>query len=288
MLGNSIPSQESLKSKLLIVDDEPDICSALGNLLRSEGYSVQEAFSGQQALDLLEQTAYDVMLLDIRMPGMDGLAVMRHTGQMYADLRIIILTGHAALENAIEAAKSAQVVDYLIKPAKKQILIEAVEKALQKRTEQLRQRRLVEAARQVLDAVHDPKTSPERGTASPISFSPPGFEASSPQRFIHCAPLSLDRTKQSVTLDHQPNRPIELTKGETAVLASLMAVPNQTLSCREIVFVAWGYDIDEVEAVSVVRPYVSRLRRKIAAIVKAPALIRTVRGCGYYFAPSEE
>jgi DNA-binding response OmpR family regulator len=285
MRGNPPPSPESEKLRLLIIDDEPDVCSALTNTLRREGYFAEEATSGQQALILLQRDSYDVMILDMQMSGMSGMDVMRHVRQLYPELSIVILTGHATLDNAIAAAKSEQVVDYLLKPAKNQEIIDAVTRALQKRTERLRQKRLVEAAGQVLDAMRQSETSSSPAPTSEVSTAP---VETTQEGSIHVPPLRLDRKRRLVTVEDNPASPIKLTKGETDVVVSLMASPNRVLSCRELVFAAWGYDTDETEAVSIIRPYISRLRRKIAAVIKEPQLIRTVRGYGYYFAPSEE
>jgi DNA-binding response OmpR family regulator len=237
---------------------------------------------------LLQGDPYDAMVLDMQMSGMSGLEVMGQVRQLYPDLSIIILTGHATLDNAIAAAKSEQVIDYLLKPAKNQEIIEAVSRALQKRSERLRQRGLVEAARQVLETMDQPEKS--RSPPSISDRSGPFSPAETRRKgFIHVPPLSLDRRQRLVTVEDNPDHPIELTRGETAVLVSLMASPNQVLSCRELVLAAWDYETDEVEAVSVIRPYISRLRRKIAAVIQEPQqLIRTVRGRGYCFAASEE
>jgi DNA-binding response OmpR family regulator len=75
----------------------------------------------------------------------------------------------------------------------------------------------------------------------------------------------------------------ELTENEAALLAALMAEPDRIFSCRELARQALGYDLAEVEAQDIVRPHVSRLRKKIEAEPSAPALVCTVRGQGYYF-----
>jgi DNA-binding response OmpR family regulator len=256
-------------------------------MLRLEGYFTQESTSGEQALTLLQRDSFDVMILDMLMSGMSGIDVMRQACQLYPDLPIIILTGHATLESAIVAAKSEQVIDYLLKPAKNQEIIEAVVHALQKRTTQLRQEQLVKAASQILDVVRQPNLPASPASTSGISPPPPSLAETALNSVIHVPPLNLDRKQHLVTIENNRERPIKLTKGETAVLATLMAAPNQVLSCREIVLATWGYDSDDAEATSIIRPYISRLRRKIAAVTTKPQLIHTVRECGYYFASTE-
>jgi DNA-binding NtrC family response regulator len=84
---------------------------------------------------MLERTPHDAMVLDIRMPGMDGAEVMSRACQLYPDLRIIVLTGHATLESAIAAVKS-HAADYLLKPASVYDIAAAIARALQQRAQQ--------------------------------------------------------------------------------------------------------------------------------------------------------
>jgi DNA-binding response OmpR family regulator len=276
---------ENKKHKILIVDDESEICSALSNMLKLEGYIAQESTSGEQALALLQHNSFDVMILDMQMPGLSGVDVIHQARHLHPNLPIIILTGHATLDSAIAAAKSEQVIDYLLKPAKNQEIITAVAQALKKRAIQVRQKQLVEAASQVLNVIN-PSNLPLANTTT--SEPPPPSSVptkTTSNNHIHVAPLNLDRKHQLATVGNHPKHPIRLTKGETAVLATLMISHNQVLSCREIVLAVWGYETTEAEASSIVRPYISRLRRKIATVIDKPQLIRTVRECGYYFAP---
>jgi DNA-binding response OmpR family regulator len=86
-----------------------------------------------------------------------------------------------------------------------------------------------------------------------------------------------------VTLNSDPAHPIELAKGEVAVLSSLMSYPNQVLSCRRIVYLSWGDTMEEMEAESIIRPYISRLRQKLELNPKKPRVLLTMRRRGYLF-----
>jgi DNA-binding response OmpR family regulator len=86
-----------------------------------------------------------------------------------------------------------------------------------------------------------------------------------------------------VTIDDEPERSVDLSRGETAVLMSMMQNADQTLSCEQLVWLAWGYKADRIEAKSVIRPYIFRLRNKLEDNPKKPRLIRTVRKRGYMF-----
>jgi DNA-binding response OmpR family regulator len=270
----------TVKPRVLVVDDEADIRSALVRLLELEGYRAEEASSGYEALDLLERRTYDLMILDMRMPGLNGLSVMEQVRQLDASLMVIVLTGHATLDSAIAAAKSDDVVNYLVKPVKNDELVRAVAEAWQKRVNRLSQRQMIDAAAQMLDALHQQRVAtPSDQLASPDFGS---------DRFLHTPPITLDLQKKTVVRQDDPARSSSLTEGELNVLTTLMANPNQVLSCRELVRAGWDYNVDESEAESIIRPYIFRLRRKIETNPKKPRLIRTVRKRGYLFAPASK
>ena len=276
---NTIPRSLD-KARVLIVDDEADIRFALTRILAFEGYEAEEAASGKAALTLLEQKKYDLMVLDMRMPGMNGSEVMDYAHKHFSDLLVIVLTGQATLESAIAATKIDSVVNYLTKPVTTDDFISAVNEALKKRTERQRQQKLVTAAAQVLSVMQSPTPGSE------ILSNPSSTVASQQlERFVYVHPITLDRRKRLITMmDENPVRVIELTKGETAVLTALMMSSGQTLSCHELVNLALGYDINETESESVIRPYIFRLRRKIEVDARRSGLIQTIRRHGYKFA----
>ncbi|HBX69715.1 MAG TPA: response regulator, partial [Chloroflexi bacterium] len=91
--------------KILVVDDEKAARKSLADILRLEGYDVDAAEDGPKALKLLANKNYDLMLLDIRMPGMDGVEVMQRAIEISPDMQIIMLTAHGSMESAIEALR---------------------------------------------------------------------------------------------------------------------------------------------------------------------------------------
>src|SRR5215216_5163319 len=89
-------------ARILMVDDEAAIRLTLSTLLTRAGYNVSTAENGPEAIALLEQQAFDLLLVDLKMPGMDGMQVVAAARQRQADLAIIVLTGHGSLESAVE------------------------------------------------------------------------------------------------------------------------------------------------------------------------------------------
>ncbi len=279
-INNLIVTQPQNNAHVLVVDDEADIRFALTRILHLEGYVATEAASGVEALDYLASRAYDLMILDMRMPKMNGTEVMQHVEQNYPEMLIIILTGQATLESAIASTKSDNVIDYLLKPATNEQFLQAVKSALKKRAEQLQQRQLIDTAAKMLNAIN------ATGTPSATSLAndmPSPKIVSEKKNVVRAYPLTLDCQKRLATLTNDPTHIIELTKGEAAVLACLMKNANQVLSCYDLVSTALGYEPSLEESESVIRPYIFRLRRKIEQSPQNPRLIRTIRRKGYLF-----
>ena len=100
---------------ILIVDDEPGVRSALGGVLRDEGYEVDAVESGEACLECLARQAYDVVLLDIWLPGMDGLATLARMRERQIDVQVVIISGHGSIESAVRAIKMGA-FDFVEKP----------------------------------------------------------------------------------------------------------------------------------------------------------------------------
>jgi NADH-quinone oxidoreductase subunit E/NADP-reducing hydrogenase subunit HndA len=118
-----------MKGNVLIVDDEQVVLRSCERILTAEGYFVQTALSAHNALEMLSENPYDLMITDIRMPEMDGLELGRQVRARRPDLDIIIMTGYPSQEN-IREALSLRIVDYLTKPISPAVLVDAVKKAV--------------------------------------------------------------------------------------------------------------------------------------------------------------
>ena len=121
-------------TKIILVDDEPDILKLLYEVLKGEGYAVRCAQSGVEAVELFKQEGADVVVTDIRMPGMDGLEVLRTVKTMDNRVEVIILTGHASIELAISSLKNEGAFDFLTKPMERlEDFLHTIEKAVARR-----------------------------------------------------------------------------------------------------------------------------------------------------------
>lgn len=101
--------------KVLFVDDEIDFLETLKKRMKKRGMDVSGAGSGEEALQLLDDKQVDVVVLDVKMPGMDGIEALREIKKRYPLIEVIMLTGHASVEVAIEGMELGA-FDYLMKP----------------------------------------------------------------------------------------------------------------------------------------------------------------------------
>jgi DNA-binding NtrC family response regulator len=132
-VGGKKPEAEEIKEmRLLIVDDEERFLYSTEKLLNKKGYDVSTASSGRQCLDILGKEHIHVVILDIRMPGMDGLEALRRIKQDHPLVEVILLTGHATVEAAVEGLKCGA-SDFLMKPISISDLIERVNNAFDRR-----------------------------------------------------------------------------------------------------------------------------------------------------------
>ena len=133
-----------IPTKVLLVDDEKDFIEMLSLRLEEVGEKITVAYSGQEALDALEKADIDVVILDIRMPGMDGIETLREIKKKSPLVEVIMLTGHGSTETAVEGMKLGA-FDYLMKPADFDDLTLKLEGARKRKDEQEERIRKAEA-----------------------------------------------------------------------------------------------------------------------------------------------
>jgi DNA-binding response OmpR family regulator len=244
-----------MSGKILVVDDEEAVRFFIANGLSRVGWQVHEADSGEAALAMLEKTPFDVMLLDLRMTGLDGLAVMRQTKERWPETMIIIMTAYASIDSAIEAVRQGA-FDYLRKPCSIEDIITCVNQAM--------------AEKEKLD--HQRQLAPQTG-------APPATPAESTLNSLHhvrSGALEINLGSHAVSLGGQP---VALTPTEYGLLEILAEAPGQPVSLKQLIEDGLGYDPNDAQAQETLRVHISRLRRKLES-----KYIVTVRGGGYALA----
>jgi DNA-binding NtrC family response regulator len=137
-----------MKPKVMIVDDEQKFVDYLRKRLENRELTVATAYNGEEALKILKETPQDVVVLDVLMPGMDGIATLREIKSREPLTEVIMLTGHASVESAIDGMKLGA-YDYLMKPCETDDLVDKIRKAYARKAEQeerIQQARIKELA----------------------------------------------------------------------------------------------------------------------------------------------
>lgn len=123
------------RAKILLVDDEVVFTNNMARLLTTRGYRVTGVNSGDAAIRALEEENFDVVVLDLKMPGMDGLTTLREIKKLGFSIETLVLTGHGSIDTALEAVKLGA-YDYLAKPCEIDELVAKIEDAWGKKDEE--------------------------------------------------------------------------------------------------------------------------------------------------------
>jgi len=239
-----------MKSNILVVDDEPVARQSLTEILRLEGYTVNSLPNGQAAVEYVRTHPVELMIVDLRMPGMDGLEVVQVVNQISPETEVILLTAFGTTESAIQALR-LRIHDYLLKPAPPVQVVNSVKKGLSRREARLKMRGV--------SAVD----------------TEPGIAEFSLKDGTH-----IDLSRRQV---RKKDQIIHLTPAEGRLLRVLIENPGRVYSHRELVLLVQGYDTSQREAPEILRPLVSRLRHKLETFPTLSERIVSVRGTGYLY-----
>jgi len=240
-----------MKSNILVVDDEPVARQSLSEILRLEGYAVNSVPNGQAAVEYVRTHPVELVVVDLRMPGMDGLEVVQVVNQISPETEVILLTAFGSTETAIQALR-LRIHDYLLKPAPPSQVVNSVKKGLARRDARLK----------------------ARGGSSTMEVEE-GVAEFSLKDGTH-----IDLSRRQI---RKKDQIIHLTPAEGRLLRVLIENPGRVYSHRELVLLVQGYDTSQREAPEILRPLVSRLRHKLEAFPSLSDRIVSVRGTGYLY-----
>lgn len=257
----------SAPARILVVDDELPIRTTLSALLQRRGYEVTVAANGEEALDLIHQRPFDLLLLDLKMPGLSGMDVAHRARELHPDAAILILTGHGSLESALDGLRLG-VFDYMLKTASPQEVLERVTTALATQEEQRRHQQLMRTLHAVVG---------ELGGGTTQESPPPA----STDNWIEVGDLKLSTWNQTVRLG---DRMLNLTPTEFRILVSLAQRAGHVVTYQELVQQGQGYAAESYAAAELIKPHIYHLRQKIEPDPGDPRYILTVRGTGYMLA----
>jgi two-component system response regulator MprA len=228
--------------RILVVDDDAAVRDSLGRTLRFEGYQVDTAGDGLQALDAVRAAEPDAVILDVSMPTLDGLDTCRKLRSDGVVLPVLMLTARDSVGDRV-AGLDAGADDYLVKPFALQELLARLRALLR---------------RSALTAPGDAGRAPADGG-----------------EWLTFADVRLDPTTREVW---RGARPLRLTRTEFAILEAFLRHPRQVLTRASLFQQVWGYDFGETS--NSIHVYLGYLRRKLEAEGE-PRLLHTVRGVGF-------
>jgi len=240
-----------MKSHILVVDDEPVARQSLSDILRLEGYTVNAVPNGQAAVEYVRTHPVELIVVDLRMPGMDGLEVVQVVNQISPETEVILLTAFGTTESAIHALR-LRIHDYLLKPAPPAQVLGSIKKGLARREARLKMR----GGTSSMDI--------DEGTAE----------------FTLKDGTHIDLSRRQI---RKKDQVIHLTPAEGRLLRVLIENPGRVYSHRELVLLVQGYDTSQREAPEILRPLVSRLRHKLEEFPTLSDRIVSVRGTGYLY-----
>ena len=256
---------------VLIIDDEDRLRQTLTRVLRSAGCQVSGAANGQEALQIIKTLPCDLVYLDIHLPDMNGLEILQALRQTHPDLPVILFTGHASLQSALEAIRLGA-ADYLVKPidpevfvARTRVILE--EQAIERRKRQLREQ--ITALRAELRSLEDQSAS-----VSSELLPPP----ENGDRFLKRGRFVIDLQAQRVTLK---DRVLSLPPTAFTYLTVLARRAPEDVDYQTLVTEAQGYEVEQSEASELAKYHIHILRQAIDAQKDEAGYILNMRGIGY-------
>ena len=257
---------------ILIVDDEASLRQTLARILQRAGFEVTTTASGNEALALLAQHSFDLVYLDIRMPDMSGLEVLKIIHTKFPELPVILFTAQPDLSSAVEALRGGA-TDYLLKPLKPQIVIDHTNSILADKQKERRKRELqrqIETLQAELNALEREDTPPT-DQAVPPSESPD-------DRFLKRGRLTMDMHTRRVTMN---DRVINLPPTSFDYLLVLARHTPNVVDYQTLVSEAQGYETDPHEAQELTKWHIHHIRQVLEPDARNPIYVINVRGTGY-------
>ncbi len=260
----------NVPGRILVIDDELSLRKTLARILQRAGFEVTSAESAEQGLAFLETTHFDLIYLDIRMPGLAGLDALKLIHARDASLPVILFTAQPDLNSAVEALRRGA-TDYLLKPLKPEVIIERTKSVLALQQKERRKREIqmqIEALQAELKSLE----------SSDGSVSVPDSHATLSDRFLKRGALLLDLHTYRVTVGE---RVASLPPTSFDYLLVLARHAPHVVDYQTLIAEAQGYQAEVREAQELAKWHVHLIRQAIEPNPQSPTYIINVRGRGY-------
>jgi two-component system alkaline phosphatase synthesis response regulator PhoP len=253
---------------ILIIDDEAALRQTLARILQQAGFEVTTAENGDQGLSFIQTTNFDLIFMDLRMPGMPGMDALKLIHASFPNLPVVLFTAQPDLNSAVEALRNGA-TDYLLKPLKPQAVIERAQSILASQQKENRKR---EIALQI-EALQMELKSLTSGQTGPLQAASLGKD-----RFLKRGTLVLDLHKRRLLINEQT---ISIPPTSFDYLLVLARHSPSVVSYQTLVAEAQGYQADAREAQELTKWHIHQLRQAIEQDAHAPSYLINVRGAGY-------
>ncbi len=280
---------ENKKPLILLVDDDDEARALLQMALTREEYEVTTSNSAEDALRKLAVLSFDVVLTDIRLPGEDGIHLLREVQLRWPDIVAIVMTAYPTLETAV-AALRAGAYDYITKPCPPSELRRVVHEGLAKQRGTIKRLELMRALEQQLmegmaalreqqQALNSrPVDARSREVKAVVQSDVAPLVIPNSGTIIRAGPFLVDRVRHIVLLGDSQ---LDLTPSEFDMLALLAERAPGVISSQDLLRRVLNYDAPDKEAKDIIRWHMHHLRRKIEADPDNPQFLKNVRGVGY-------
>jgi DNA-binding response OmpR family regulator len=261
----------SITGHILVIDDEAVLRQTITRILQGAGHEVTTAATGREGLAYLAQQTFDLVYLDIRLPDISGLEVLKIVSQKYTGIPVLLFTAQPDMNSAIQAMRDGA-IDYLLKPLKPQALIDRTQTLLARQEKERRKREIqiqIEALQLELKGLEN------IGNQQPGSG---GRETNADERFLIRGKLSLDLHARRVTIG---NKVINLPPTSFDYLLVLARHSPNIVDYQTLVTEAQGYQAEPREAQELVKWHIHHIRQAIEPDEAQPTYIINVRGTGY-------
>jgi DNA-binding response OmpR family regulator len=258
----------SITGHILIIDDEAALRQTLARILQQAGFEVTTAENGEQGLSFIQTTNFDLIFMDLRMPGMAGMEVLKLIHTSYPTLPVILFTAQPDLNSAVEALRNGA-TDYLLKPLKPQALIERAQSILANQQKENRKREITLQ----IEALQAELKSLGTGVTGPLQSA-----NVSADRFLKRGVLVLDTHKRCLNIHEQT---INIPHTSFNYLLVLARHSPDVVNYQMLVAEAQGYQTDVREAQELTKWHIHQLRQAIEQDAHAPSILINVRGTGY-------
>ncbi len=256
--------------RILIMDDEPTLRQTLARILQRAGYEATTAEDGRQGLAFLQTTEFDLVYLDIRMPGLSGLEVLDWIHASRPDTPVVLFTAQPDLNSAVEALRRGA-RDYLLKPLKPQAILDRTRSILAVQQREQRKKAIEAQIESLQKELKELEGQPqEEQSAIPV------YESTG--RYLKKGALVLDLHAHRVTVE---NRVKDIPPTSFNYLLVLARHSPEVVSYQTLVSEAQGYEMETREAQELVKWHIHHIRQAIEPDVHNPVYLFNVRGAGY-------